>query len=342
MSLFLNKNKIKQLIKGASLFTTGGGVPISDQELTINKIKKLKIGLFSLDEFSGGGYLCTAAELGPTDVPPLKKNHIIKKMLDLLIKTTGKKVVGLYPPEIGQESVIIESASLLKLPIADFEPAGFRAVPFIDINIFNLKYLPFSYTPMTVASDNGEIFLIDGQVSYSRLETILRKMTAFSKSGVVFLLGGLLSVNSLIKNDLETKSLSRAYNFGKINQLEDLLNQLKPVLTIRAVMEKKSKLKQQGFLAEVINLIDNNQRQYKLIVLNETIFLLDENKKILAQVPQRILLIDPVKLQGLSCVFLKKGQEICVAVIPPEKHWQTPKANKLFGKKRFSFLLKNL
>ena len=237
---------------------------------------------------------------------------------------------------------MIESASLLKLPIADFDPAGFRAVPFIDINIFNLKNLPFSYTPVVVASDNGEIFLIDGEISYSRLETILRKMTEYSQSGVVFLLGGLLSVNNLIKNKLETNSLSRAYNFGKINKLSKLLHELNPVLTINVSVVKKSEFKQQGFLGEVVFLIDNKNRKYKLIVLNETIFLLDENKKILANVPQRILLIDPVKTQGLSCVFLKKGQKICVAVIPPENHWQTPKANKLFGKKRFSFLLTNL
>lgn len=342
MKLFLDQISVQQLIKGASIFTTGGGVPLSDQKLTLSKIKNLKTRIFSLDQFSQTGYLCTTAELGPTDVPPLKKNHIIKKMLDLLVKTTGKKVVGLYPPEIGQESVVIESASLLKLPIADFDPAGFRAVPFIDINIFNLKKLPFSYTPMAVASDNGEIFLIDGQVSYSRLETILRKMTEYSRSGVVFLLGGLLSVKALIKNNLETSSLSQAYNLGKINKLNDLFDQLSPVLIVNATVVKKAEFKQQGFLGEVINLIDNDKRKYKLIVLNETIFLVDENKKILAHVPQRILLIDPNKIQGLSCVFLKKGQKICVAVIPPEKQWQTPKVNQLFGKAKFSFLLKNL
>jgi DUF917 family protein len=342
MKLFLNQSSALQLIKGASLFTTGGGVPLSDQKLTLSKIKNLKVRIYSLDQFPKSDYLCTAAELGPTDVPPLIKDHVIKKMLDLLIKTTGKKIVGIYPPEIGQESVVIESASLLKLPIADFDPVGFRAVPFIDINVFNLKKLPFRYTPMAVASDNGEIFLIDGEISYNRLETILRKMTEYSKSGVVFLLGGLLSVNNLIKNKLETNSLSRAHNLGKINKLSKLLQELNPVLTINATVVKKSEFKQQGFLGEVISLIDNINRKYKLIVLNETIFLLDENKKILAQVPQRILLIDPVKTLGLSGVFLKKGQKICVAVIPPEKQWQTPEADKLFGKKRFLFLLKNL
>ena len=315
MKLFINQSSAEQLIKGASLLPPAA-LCLSDQKLTLSKIKNLKTRVFSLDLFPKTGYLCTAAELGPTDVPPLKKDHLIKKMLDLLTKTTGKKVVGLYPPEIGQESVVIESASLLNLPIADFDPVGFRAVPFIDINVFNLKKLPFIYTPMAVASDKGEIFLIDGRVSYERLETILRKMTEYSKSGVVFLLGGLLSVNNLIKNRLETNSLSRAYDFGRINSLTDLLKQLNPVLTLNATVIKKSEFKQQGFLGEVINLTDNNKRKYKLVILNETIFLLDANKKILAQVPQRILLIDPVKIQGLSGVFLARGQKICVAVIP--------------------------
>ena len=195
---------------------------------------------------------------------------------------------------------------------------------------------------MAVASDNCEIFLIDGKVSYARLETILRKMTDYSKSGVVFLLGGLLSVRSLIKNKLETNSLSRAYNFGQVKNLKDLLTELHPILIINAVVVKKTEFKQQGFLGEVITLIDGNKHKYKLVVLNETIFLINDKKKLLAQVPQRILLIDPNKIQGLSCVFLKKGQKTCVAVISPEKQWQSSRVNKLFGKERFSFLLKNL
>lgn len=342
MALIINSSNVKQLIRGASLFTTGGGVPISDQEMTVKKLKKFSLKIKSLNDFPKDGYICTAAELGPTDVAPLKKDHLVSPMLDLLSKTTGKKIVGIYPPEIGQESVVIESASLLKLPLVDFDPAGFRAVPFIDINVFNLKKMAFSYTPMAVADDFGEVFLVNGKINYERLENILRKMTAHSKSGVVYLLGGLLSVKDLLKNKLESNSLTRAYKFGESKNLSGLLKDLKPKIVINATVVKKKEFKQQGFFGEIIYLNSDNNQKFKIIALNETIFLLDKKNKVLASVPQRILLIEPVKVQGLSCVFLKPKKKVCVAVVNPEKQWQNKKAEKLFGKNRFSFLLKNL
>ncbi len=342
MKLTINQKNALQLIKGASIFTTGGGVPYDDQITTINQLPRLKSSIYSLNEFPKAGYLSTAAELGPTDVPPLEKTKVIKPMLKLLTKTTGKKIVGLYPPEIGQESIILESAHHLKLPIADFDPVGFRAVPYIDINIFNLKKLPFSYTPMTVASDQGEIFLLDGQTSYERLETILRSMTQLSKSKVIYLLGGLLSVKQLIKNRLENSSYSQAFNFGAIEDFSSLIKKLKPLLIIKGTVTKKKTFKQPGFLGEIITIKDNNQQSYRLIVLNEVLFIFNQKNQLLAQVPQRILLIDSQKLRGLSCVFLKKGSPVSILILPPEKHWRSQKAQKLFGPKRFSTLLKNL
>jgi len=342
MKTLINNTNYQNLIKGASIFTTGGGIPFEDQLESLKGLKSINLSLQSLDEFPKDSIICTAAELGPTDVPPLKKIKVIKRMRDLLSNAINKPIAGLYPPEIGQESVVIESSHYLNLPIADFDPVGFRAVPYIDINIFNLLKLRFNYTPMAVSTDRDEIFLVEGPISYERLETILRSMTSFSKLGVVFLLGGALNVNKLIENKLERPSFSKALTYGEIKNVNQLLKMLKPKIVIEAKVVGKKEFDQKGFLGEIVTVKDKEDKIFRLIVLNEVLFVLDKNSNLLAAVPERILLLDPNEPRGISGVFLEKNVSLLIVVIPPEKEWGTKNAHTIFGKERFMLLFKNL
>lgn len=332
----------QDLIRGASFFTTGGGVPIRDQVKTVSLLGKFRIPLLSLDEFPDDGYLTLAAELGPTDAPPIKKDKVIRKMLELLQQTTGKKIVGVYPPEIGQESVVIETAHRLKLPIADFDPAGFRAVPYLDINIFNLKQMNISYVPMIVSTDYEEIFLIDGDISYLRLEQILREMTSLSKYRCLYLLGAVVSAGLLQKKNIQVRSYSKAMDFGKVTKLNELIEKLSPKLILNGIIINKSEYEVKGFLGEILTLQTEQKKKYTLVVMNEVIFILDNKKGMLASVPERILLIDPKKINGVCGADITIGTELTVAVINPEKEWRDKKVAPIFGKKRFNSLLHHL
>lgn len=342
MNTVISKNNYHQLIRGASIFTTGGGIPIKNQLQSLKKLKNLKTRLLSLDKFLKNSYLCTAAELGPTDVPPLKKDKVIKKMLNILSKIAGVDIAGLYPPEIGQESVILESAHFLNLPVADFDPVGFRAVPFLDINIFNLKGIKSFYTPMVISNEKEEIFLIDGNISYERLEKILRQLTQTSNLGVIFLLGGVIPVKQLLKMDVSGNSYQKAIKFGDMANTEVLLQKLKPRILIKAVVIKKESIEERGFFAEVVHIEDNFGKKYKLIVLNEVIFILGDNNKIVASVPDRILLFDSKNLCGISGANISKNMPLTILVIDSLTEWQTEAGKKIFGQKRFKFLLNKL
>lgn len=339
MKTLINNKNLKMLIHGASIFTTGGGIPVEDQFESLKKTR-LSVEIWSLDEFKNDAFLCTVGELGPTDVPPLKKEAVVKKMFEKLKKTTGKNIVGLFPPEIGQESVVLECANLLNLPIADFDPSGFRAVPYFDMNIFNVKKMDFDLTPIVVATDRNDILLLSGETKYKRVEKKLREMTSLSDSGVIFLMGETVSVKELTDNKIKSASYTKALEFGSIKNINSLLKTLKPKRIINGKVISKSEFEQKGFLAERIIIKDSSWNLFSLIVLNEALFLLDSDGKILESIPDRILLLDPNEVRGISGVFLDKNTPLTVAVIDPEPEWRNRNAGRILGKKRFKKLLR--
>lgn len=323
---------------GASIFTTGGGISMEDQFESLKNVA-INLEILSLDEFEKDSYLCTVGELGPTDVPPLKKEKVIKKMLEILKNATNKNIVGLFPPEIGQESVVIECATLLDLPIADFDPTGFRAVPYFDMNIFNVKKIDFNLTPIVVATDKDEIILIENEGSYKKVEKVLRSMTSKSDSGLIFLMGMTVSVETLLKNKLNNPSYTKALQYGKIKTNNKLFKKLSAKRVIEARIVEKSEFQVKGFLAEKVVVKDKGWNLLTLIILNEVLFVLDSDAGIVASVPERILLIDPRNPQGVSGASLTVNESIIIAVIDPEDSWKSKSAQKILGKKRFAKLL---
>ena len=338
----INNKNCLDLIRGASLMTTGGGIPIADQLLSIKKLKNLKVKLQTLKDFPGDSFICLAAELGPTDVPPLDKEKTIKKMLFELERITNEKISGIYPPEIGQESVVMEASHFLNLPVADFDPVGFRAVPYIDINIFNLKGIDVLYTPMVVSTDKDEIFVLDSPLSYLKLEDALRQMTQLSNRKSIFLLGAVLSIKNLVKHNIGSRSYSRALKLSRIKTINKLVEKLKPKLAINAVIVDKKEVSVKGFFAEVVKFKNEKNKIFKMIVLNEILFIMDNKGKVLASVPDKILLIDSKRLCGLSTTNLSRNTKALILVTDPEKEWRISKAQKIFGRDRFKNLLREV
>ncbi|MDO8429543.1 MAG: DUF917 family protein [Candidatus Daviesbacteria bacterium] len=335
----INQHLAKQLIKGASILTTGGGVPPVEQRKALKIFTNLQVKLVSLDELPADGYLCMAGELGPSEVPPLDKRKIINKMIKLLSEISAKKIVGFYPPEIGQESVTLESAHLTGLPVVDLDPVGGRAVPFLDLSVFNLRKIPYSLTPLVVSTDKEELLTINGTLKLERVEQMVRELTKLSSSGLVFLIGGLISVEQLKKAKIENNSYSLALQLGTIKTIEELKTHLKPRLIIEAVVQKITRLDKQGFSASKVIVLDRIKNSYQLTILNEALFIHNQQGDIIASVPERILLVNPQTLGGFPSSELDKGQAVIILVVRPDKLWQTARAKKIFGKERFSFLL---
>lgn len=330
-----------QLLKGASIFTTGGGIPLRDQSRSLRSLKKISAKILSLDEFEKNDYLCVVAELGPTTASPIKKQKVIARMRSVLEKMTEVKIAGVYAPEIGQESVVLEAANCLKLPIADFNPVGLRAVPYVDVNLFQVNNTAFSYAPMVVCNDSGEIFVVEGDISDARLENILRSLSSLSENKSIFVLGGVVAVRQLLKNNMANSPYSTVFTYGTNKTTKDLLTQLSPRISFAGRVVHKEEKEIQGFFSEVIAFESEEGEIMKLIVLNEVIFLLDARNNLIASVPERILLLSKAEPIGVSCADINIDTEIVVAVIAPEAAWTTKAAQKVFGQHRFKFLLEH-
>lgn len=332
----LDNKLLNALIRGASFFTTGGGVPVNDQLQTINRIGSKGVTLINVEDLPESSYVITASEIGPANAPQIEKKKVIKRMVSVFEKVTGKKISGIYPPEIGQESVVVESASILGLPVIDFDPTGFRAVPFMDINIFNLKKVPYSFAPMVVANDKGDIFFIEGEFNYQKVENTLRHMTSLSTYNILFILSGLLSIKTLKNAGTNKKSYSDSIEFGLSKNLNEFLQKINPIILIQGKIIKVKKEKRKGFLFETVEILSGTKK-YQLTILNEAIFLKDNAGKLLASVPDRILLINPDKFAGLPSGDIKVGTTLTIAVIDAEEGWKNN--GGLFNKARFKELL---
>lgn len=332
----INKFNYTQLIKGASILTTGGGLSYVGQMKSMKKIANCNISIKSINEFKKGMYLTTVAEAGKADSPPIDKSKIAKKMLGFLQQVTGKKISGIFPFEIGQESITLESAYYMNLPIVDFDTAGCRAVPFFDINIFNLKKIPFSYSPMVIATDNGEIFVLTEKTSLLRTEEILREVVGLSKTKIIYFIGGLMLVDDFVKNKLtHFDSYSKALKVGECKTMHDLKKLLKPKKAFQVKVKKCQEYNVKGFLGKTVFFTTDN-KSYSLHILNEAIMLKDEKNTIISSVPDRILVIDQNKMLGKHTGTITKGDELTIFILDPEKEWRTKRAKKVSGLKRFS------
>lgn len=336
MSKIISYLQIKELIKKASLFTTGGGVSYFEQLVIADKLKNAKIEIKQLSEFPKNSYIVQVGEIGPSNAPQIPKN-IAPKMLSLLGKISNKNIAGIYPPELGQESVVLESANYLNLPIADIDVAGFRAVPFMDIDIFTLNKKAFSYAPLVLCNDQGEIFPITKIPEEKKIEDVLREMTKLSSQGILFYIAGLISVEQILKMKVG-RLYSHLLELGEINNYKDLMDKLQPQIHIRGEVWQKKEQEKKGFLFEEV-IIRSDDKKYKLIILNEALSLYDQQGREIASVPERILLIDPKLNIGITSGELEIGKQIGILVLPALEEWQTNEANKLFGKERFKGIL---
>lgn len=331
MITHIQDTNLEHFIKKASIYTTGGGLDVKRQIASLHSIRsELNVELKTPDEFSDSQYACSVTEIGSLSAPPLDKKNITI-MIQLLKQISGKKIAGFFPPEVGQESIIIESSHYSNLPIVDFDPVGFRAVPFVDINIFCLKPNVQNFGPAVVMTDKGEFISINTPISYQRAETILRNITELSEHGCIFVLGEITEMSKI-------KKLSKTNNMTYHSMLEQKVLDNNVLFQDEFIVLNKKEVKNTGFTGEIITIQSKkNQQKYFLCFLNEAILLLNSDKKIVSSVPDRILLLDLKKEQGVSTLNLEEGKEFCIVVISAEQSWQTKEAQKLFGSNRFTF-----
>lgn len=332
----LTKVDLLNLVKGASILTTGGGLCLSDQLESLKKHQDISLELKDLSDFDDDDILITASEVGTADAKEMDKTNIIPKMLVTWEKLTGQKISGVYAPEIGQESIIIDTAIGMGVPLVDFDVAGGRAVPFVDINSFFAIGLNFSLTPMVVASDQGDIIAVDSIMPINKAELFLRPLTNLSKGGIAFFIGGSVRVGDIRQRGIQNNSLSTSIKLGSAKQCQEIESILNPYLILKGNVISKRKISKNGFNCFEAEFKSDIGEVFSLFILNEVLFIKDKSGNNIITPPDKILIFNEQDLTGVSTKEFLSGKNVTLYGVKADKIWSSETALKIFGEDRFN------
>lgn len=331
----LTQDDLFNFAKGASMLTTGGGLCLPEQLESIKRHVNISLELKDLNEFDEDAILVTASEVGTADAKEMDKSDVLPKMLATWEKLTGTKVAGVYAPELGQESIIIDTAIGMGVPLVDFDVAGGRAVPFVDINSFYVAGLDFSLAPLVVATDQGDIIAVDSSMSMEKLERFLRPLVSLSTGGIAYFIGGSVRVGDILNRNIQNRSISQAINLGKANNIAEIENELKPYLTYKGKVLETKEITKSGFNCYEAEFQTKSGELLTVYIQNEALFVKDRGGKFLVTPPDKILLIDENGLTGVSSKEFLSGKEITLYVVKADSLWYTDAGLKIFGPDRF-------
>lgn len=323
MKIFFKK-EAEYIIRGASVLSCGGGLSFNEQIHYLEKLPiKNGIQLINVNELPPLGsdiVYVTASEIGPSDEPPIEKTKILE-MIGIFNHTFNKKISGLLPVEIGQETIVFDAALQSGLPIVNTDLAGMRAVPKVNLNAFNAQGIKFVRSPFVVLTNIGEIIIIKKNNNLEVDELILRSISKKTQ-GVIFAMGSFTTA-SMIQKYLNFSSFTTALKLGKNLSKGIPLEDSSPLPILfhtKAVVKSLKIIKNSGFSEKRIELLSPQKNELILNVRNEFIKL-NDGKNIFFEFPQMIALIEKGLKRGLSSGELKEGLEVNIYVLEPLRFW---------------------
>jgi DUF917 family protein len=336
--MILKNNDMQRLVRGASILTTGGGLCLKDQLISLEKHHNNSVHLNDLATFGEDDVLVTASEVGLADAKEMEKKDVLPKMIQVWEKISGRKISGVYAAEIGQESIIIDTAVGLGVPIVDFDVAGGRAVPFVDINTMRVAGIEYSLAPLVVATNQGDIISVDTKMSFNDTEALLRSLSGISNSGIAYFIGGAIRAGDICNHGIANKSLSLAFALGSASNAEEIRDKLQPRKILSGCVVNKKEVEISGFNCFEACFQDKAGNTYKLFIMNELLFVTDNYGCILATPPDKIFILDENKMVGVSSKDLLGGREVSLYLVDADTIWKSKNGLDIFGRNRFSEL----
>src|SRR3989344_18018 len=138
MKLSIAENVAKDIIAGASIFSTGGGFEYHAQLKKLPEIfaKNHGIELLSVDELSDTDYICTAYGVGSASNTDVDLSRALAKGFEVMKSITKKNFKGIFAGETNIEALVFQTSRSVGLPVIDADCTGGRAVP--EIRFDNL------------------------------------------------------------------------------------------------------------------------------------------------------------------------------------------------------------
>lgn len=345
---YLNKEDVKNIATGASLFGAGGGGdPYVGMMMAISAIEKNgPVKLLSLDEIDNDDIYMPAASMGAPLVMTEKfpKGNEFTRAFNRLGKYLGKPITGTFPMEAGgvNSMIPIVVAAQAGIPLVDCDGMG-RAFPELQMTTFHLGGV--SATPMVVTDEKGNL---------SILETVTDKWSELLARDQVVEMGASASVSLYPSTGQQMKKngirgiISRCEKVGEIVknhtkgkdwQLNQLLDLTKGFHLFDGKIVDISRETRDGFNygeMTIQGLNDYKDQQMVIEFQNENL-IAKRNDEIVTSVPDLICLADMDNLLPSTTESIKYGKRITVLGLPADKKWRTPKGIETVGPRYFGY-----
>ncbi len=330
----LSRNGFEQVLKGASIYSTGGGLEMGMQAKMLGSIKRMP-EIVSIDELDGGDYACAAYGVGSTSVTNLDPGEPLKKGISILEGILGRRPAALFAGETNIEALVARAASSLGIPILDADSTGGRAVP--EIQIDNFFVANKAILPLVAVNMDGEAVSVTNRKELPRIDSIIRKLATRSKSGSAAVLDHTIRISDA-KRILTKGIFLRSYDTGKMasrlvgrsNSAELLRRYLKARLVINGTITRVSLRDSGGFLKGFYYVSDDNGNEARIFVKNENIACW-LNGRLMVEPPDSIMTIDARRLIGVHNSKIKNGMHVSVMRKRATALWRTQKGRRIFG-----------
>lgn len=347
MKLGITQQDAYTMIRGSSIYSTGGGFAYSAQKRMFGELfkKRKSYEIISIDELQDRDYVCTAYAVGSAGNTNMDLTPALKKGLQTLQRITGIAPKAIFAGETNIDIIAAQSAATLGLPVLDADSNGGRAVP--EIQMDNFVILDEPIAPVVVVTLEGEIALLLETASPYNIEAFVRNFAGNSNIGIVAALDHLISVKKA-KKVLTHGIFTRSLSLGKLIEdnlknpelLNVIVKEIGGQLIIKGKVTKntlKSNIKE-GFLnGEYV--VSDGKNEIRVFAKNENIIAW-KNDKVWVTSPDRIMTIDLKTFLGVHNSELKKDQEVAIIAAPASDMWRGEKGIELFNPKHFGFNLK--
>ncbi len=306
------------LARGAAILGSGGGGcsagPLLQTRYLMEQLGAVPI--VTLDEIGDDDLIVPVGWVGAplVNVERLPRGDEFERLIELVEKTTGRRVAAVVPGEIGGCNALAPLGT--GRPVVDGDTMG-RAFPEMQMSVCNLHgVLP---APAFLVDCLGNCVVLEpGDAATA--EELIRQATCemgMSAAVALYLMDGRTAKQALIRG-----SISRALALGKERRPGELL----ATGTIVDVTQELSG----GFLRGTFTLDDGTVVDYQ----NEFLFARREGE-LLAATPDIITLLEEESAEPIPSERLRYGLRVQLVVLPAPPIWTTPEGLKLVGPEVF-------
>lgn len=321
----LTQKQCQSIILGSTLFSTGGGLTLKQQQLIIDRMS----GRVILEDRPTVNTLALIPlEIGEANTKSITTNELVNKLLNQLGNLHIRPDFVL-PAEMGQESVAFLAASIFRVPVLDMDMAGGRAAPRLPINVFTALGIKFNFSPCVVINSRMTTRVLRHKGSIIRAEKILRAEVIKNKEACF--VASLVQIDRKVARMVnKEKTITKALQIGRFLRRRSRMP-IKDVKRIRGTVIDVNKVLRPGFSCNVFIIKSTDGCVFKIFNENENLVLVQDNN-VVAEAPTLITVFDSQQNKGLHCSEIKTGLDVEILLMEPLAIWETPRGKLLWKK----------